>query len=531
MGRQPNVFVSFSSSDQSQVRKLFAGLELQNVKIWDYSDTGQELPLAYGLHDSLKEKIELCEHFIAIISPNSIDEQIGRHAQFEVKYAIECGKLKQNKLLPMLFNEPSHHWLELYANLQNVLWTELDTNSPEKFEDCVSQICEWMAVPYIPPSLKDTRVFFSQLFLEEAETKKISNGDFKRLLRIMDGCASKVLENDWQSAREKTNYFLNFVDNEMPRTKFHYPLVIRGVCELQLEKFEEAEQTFLLAIKNCDAASTLLLGLSFAGLGHTYFSQERFVESLNVFQRAQELLDGDDDINLNHLVSLIYAGEDPLNDEEVLGKYDLLKVSDDERIKIIALSGAINYKKGNFFACIDAYKKLRLEDLNEAAALHYSFALREYERDDEAIKVLSFAASKIKSANLYHQLANAHLLVGNVNEALDIYKKFLCGINTPAEYARQILVEYAQIIRYIDNIEAKKFFVFRKQNPARTDTFNLICGSVIDFNLFGSPQTKADCFYTGFAYYLLGNDQMARHYYDSSSGFSEDYYDEIELTA
>jgi hypothetical protein len=60
--------------------------------------------------------------------------------------------------------------------------------------------------------------------------------------------------------------------------------------------------------------------------------------------------------------------------------------------------------------------------------------------------------------------------------------------------------------------------------------FQKACERAVNFTEFPPPQSKADCFFIGFAYYLLGRGNLAQHYYDNSSGFSAQYYDEIELT-
>ena len=184
MSHRPKLFISFSSKDQKEVRKLFSALELQKVEVWDYSDEGQELPLAHEVVDSLKERVDRCEYFIAIISPSTIDEQIGRYTRFEVNYAIECGKIQQKRILPVLLNNPAEQWMTLYDALTPILRIELNTNNPERFEDNIRRICEWLSVSYVPSLLRDPRVFFAKLLLEEAE---------KNSCRMQSSCSLCVL--------------------------------------------------------------------------------------------------------------------------------------------------------------------------------------------------------------------------------------------------------------------------------------------------------------------------------------------------
>lgn len=514
MSRAPNLFISFSSKDKSEVRKLFFALEIQKISFWDYSDEGQELPLAHELDDSLKEKIDSCEYFIAIISPHTIDEQLGRYTRLEVRYAIDRGKVKQKRFLPVLLNNPSDQWLGLYAELQSILRISLDPDHPDRFEDTIRRICQWMSVSYIPTSLRDQRVFFGELLLKEAEDKQLDNADFIQLMRVMNSCANKLLAEDWAGVKEKTNLFLNLVDEVAPDAGFYYPLVIKGVSELQLNELANAERTFLQATENHNLDSNPLLSLGFAGLGHTYFLLERYNDSLKAFQKSLDLQPDDNDVQFNHLGALIEAGGIDL-DEAVVDSFDLSKLSLEERIKVITLKGAINYKKDNYYAAIQVFSDLNWNDLDEVAAIYYSLALQASGEIEEAIDVLSFTAARIKSANLYHYLADAYLKADYLKEALSVYENVLCCVDQPSDLARQILIEYAQLIRCIDRVGSNKF--------------REACEKVINFNLFPPPQSKADCFFTGFAYYLLGKKDLARHYYDSSSGFSSEYYDEIEL--
>lgn len=521
MSQAPKLFISFSSQDQNEVRKLFSALEIQNIKVWDYSDVGQELPLAHQVSDSLKQKIDQCEYFIAIISPNTIDEVIGKYTRFEVRYAIECGKHRQRRILPVLLNNPSEHWLNLYKELAPILRINLNTNNSERFEDTIRRICEWSSVSYIPSSLRDPRVFFAQLFLKEAENSQLENADFVQLMRIMNSCAGKLLAEDWKGVREKIVLFLNLVDEIAPDASFHYPLVIRGVCELQLGEWENARLTFLEATENQNIQSNPLIGLGFAGLGHTYFSLGDFQKSQDAFGKALEFLpDKDDfqfkeDVQFNILGALIQSDVIEF-DEAVLDKFDPPNLSSAERLKIVTLKGIAKYKKGRFPEAVRVFRMLEADELDEAAAIYYALALKEVGYEREAINILNFAAGKIKTANLYHYLADTYLCAGHIQDSLRIYEDVLCSPDNRAKWERQYFVEYARILKSVNKVRN-----FEKISSA--------CETVLDLNLFPLPQSKEDFFYTGFAHYLLGNYEEARFDYNRSLNFCDHYYDEIEL--
>ena len=267
MSESPKLFISFSARDQARVRKLFAALEIQDVSVWDYSDQGQELSVGRDLLASLAEKIDLCEYFVAIITPNSIDLELSKAPYLEVRHAIRAGKLNHRRILPVLLDNPPAEWLSLYPELSRSSELRSEDDVDERVEDAIRRICDWLKVSYAPSALKDSKTFFTKLFLEEIHGQTLGNADFVQLLRIMNSCARKMLADDWEGAKEKTSLFLSLVREMVPEATFQYPLVIKGVCELQLKQYPEAEEAFLKATTNHNLASNPLLGLGYAGLG------------------------------------------------------------------------------------------------------------------------------------------------------------------------------------------------------------------------------------------------------------------------
>lgn len=513
MSETPKLFISFSSRDQVKIRKLFAALEIQEISVWDYSDQGQELILGRNLRASLTEKIDLCEYFVAIISPSSIDKDLSKAPYLEVRHAINSCKLANNRILPLLLDNPPSDWLRLYPELESILRINLEGGSEVPLEDAIRRICEWLSVSYAPSSLKDSRVFFTELFLQEIHGQQLGNADFVQLLRIMNSCAGKMLAEDWEGAKEKTNLFLGLVREMVPDARFHYPLVIKGVCELQLKNFKNAEKTFLEATTNHSTTSNPLLGLGYAGLGHTYAALERFDESLRAFQKAVEQYGADEYLRFNHQVAILSAGGLTL-DESVLDGFDLTKLRPEERIRLVTLKGALHYQKGNFFEAIRAFSGLDSQTLDEPSAIYYALALQEHGEFEKAFEILSVVGAKTRSPNVFHHLADAYLKAGDLGSASRVYEDHLCALTEPTDFARQLLVEYAQIIRLVKGDTSAEF--------------RDACERVVDFEVFPPPQSKADCFFIGFAYHLLGKNVLAKHYYAISSGFSVQYYDQLE---
>lgn len=507
------VFISFSSKDLP-VRKLFAALQIQNIDVWDYSDEGEELPLAYRLSASLKTKIDECEYFIAVISPNSIDPVIGPAPIAEVRYALESGKAKKNRFLPLLLDGPTDKWLDVYPELKPdpALWAVFDHENDERFENTIRRICEWLSTPYLPSSLKDPRVFFRDLLLADIEKNEFKrNADFLKLMRESNNCARHVLNEQWSEARKSIDLLMILAKKIVPPVSLHYPFVIRGICELQLGEFDTAEQTFLEVTKSEHLESNLLLGLGYAGLGHTYASLERFDDSLTAFQKAVDLA-ADDYLRFNLQAAILGAGGAAI-DESVFQLFDPKTLSPAERLKVLILKGALHYKNREYARAISVFGELKVEELDETSAIYYSLALQENGRVRQAIDVFAAVANRTRSISLYHYLADTYWSAGEAACAISIYETHLCAITTPADYGRQLLIEYAQMVRAIEGDDSPKA---RKA-----------CERAVDLKIFPPPQSKGDFFFTGFAYHLLGRSELARYFYENSAGFSAEYYDEL----
>ncbi len=505
------VFVSFSSKDVS-VGKLFSALETQNIKVWDYSDQGQELPLAHQLSASLKAKIDACEYFIAVISPNSIDRQMGARPIFEVQYALSLGKLPKNQLLPLVLNSPSN-WLDVYPEFrrEETLWDVFDHENEDRFQNTIRRICEWLSVPYVPSSLRDPRAFFRDLLLRDIEHHELPKSDFVKLILESNNFGRYLLNEKWAEARESVTLLMSMAKKMVPPIILRYPLVLRGICELQLNEPETAETTFLEATNGQDLAGNPLLGLGYAGLGHTYAAMERFDESLTAFQKAIEFV-ADDYLHFSYQAAILSAGGTAI-DECVFELFDNATLTPEERIKVLTLKGALHYTKHEPAEAIAVFRELSLDELEESSATFFALSLQESGDFNSAIEVLSSVANRTKSIDLYHYLADAYWNASEYAEALAVYETHLCTITTPSDYARQILVEYARRIRPIEGDESIK---------AR-----LACERAVDLNILAPPQTKADFFFTGFAHYLLGKIELAKYFFDNSAGFSNEYYDEI----
>ncbi len=510
------IFISFSGKDRPKIRKLFSALQLQKADIWDYSDAGQELPLGHDLSKALKEKIDSCEYFIAVISASSIDEKISIDPKLEVQYAIESGKAETNRIIPVVLNDAPPDWMSLYERLRRLVRINFEDDGTTQFDDTVRRICDGVGIAYTPPSMLNPGVFFVELLEKEIEKNNLGNAQFVQLRGVANSCASAFIERDWVKVKAKIVLFLGIAAEEIPNASFYYAVVIKGIAELELGEIKEAEQTFLQATTNQTSETNPLLMLGFAGLAQAYSLQGREQESFQAFQRAKEVEPPDQAadpyLQFNYLGAMLSAGGSVV-DDSVLELFDLSKLPAAERMNVFTLIAEARYKRGDFVGAIKVFDGVDWNELSEAAAAYYALALQENYQHEAAIELLRVTTNNLKAPALYHHLANTYHIVGDVQNCLRIYEDVLWYVQEPTSFARQILIEYAQLVRQVKGGEIKA---------------RLACERAVDPEVFPNFPATADWFYAGFAYHLLGESQMAKNYFGRSSGFSDSYYDELE---
>lgn len=521
MSDRPKLFISFSGRDQHQVRRLMSDLLLQNVEeIWDYSDAGREIPAAQPINSYLTKKIDDCDYFIAVISPHSIDEYIGRFTRFEVEYAIRCGKHNDGKLLPVLLNYPPQEWVTIYPQLGKIKGIDVTAEKQNEFEEAIRQICGWLQIPYLNIPLNDPRVFFAKYFLSEIEKIKLKNSVFIDLLKLMNKCAVTILDEilnncsdeelmkKWNEALDIVITFLNYANTYVPEIQFYYPLILKGVFQLYTNKLNDAEQTFSEAVNRRNLYDESLSAYGFAGLAHIYYLRGQFDEAASAFKKASELMPNDKDIEFNRTISLLQLGN--IDQNIIFSHPDFTNLSQKDQIKIISTKGFYHFCRGEYQTAVEVFQYLLLKELDEAATLYYFLALEQLEKDYEAIQILAFSADRLQTPKLYHYLADKFMRMGYLSDALAIFENILCE---PEYRTRRFVIDYARTLKGLN---------YKKK-------MREICQMVFDSKNFkGQQLTDEDIYYRGYANYLLGEHKLARFDYESSN-FSAKYYSEIEL--
>jgi pentatricopeptide repeat protein len=373
------------------------------------------------------------------------------------------------------------------------------------YEEAVEKICRRLGARYTPPYLGDLRLPFSERFMKEVKDLNLDIALYGELMLIVDDFTRKFAAGDWLESERLISYFQMTAHYKLKDVKMFYPEIIKGVCELQMGRFAEAEETFLQATRHPKGDEN-----AFGGLGQVYFRRHRYEEALVAYQQALKMCPKGKDleVRVNILATQVQMGL-RVDDPGALDEVDLDAQSPDDWIKIMNLKGILHFKKGEYSTAIQVFESMRRRGLYEpTSSVYHCLALKEEGRYEEAMGVLRSEAERSGDPNLYHHLADLCVSRGRLSEALDIYRNKLCGNQTAT---RQYMVEYARILKKMGDGKAMKE----------------ICEKVLGRDFFKPPGTAEDFYYDGFANYLLGRHDRARYDYERSAGFFEKYYDEL----
>jgi tetratricopeptide (TPR) repeat protein len=532
------IFISFSSNDLEFVREFFYRLKSQNLRIWDYSQRGDEIPFGEEITGYLKKQIDNSEYFISIISKNSTDKHIGRFTRLELSRAIDNGMLEKNKIIPVILNGEKPDINDLYQNILNGVFFECRQDDSDQIEKVVEKICNYLGVKYNSPFMADSRLPFKEKFKEEILSNiSVTNSNYNELMTIIDDFF-KFYPNNWLKAWDCISYFIykwNFLfqensyypqdeadnktavhnfknDNysgleEASMKELYYPQIIKGICALQLGKFTEAEEIFLRAAGHAKKNE-----ICFGGLGQVYYRQgrnrkalESYFEALKYSTKGPNLEIKFNILSLQHEMGImdnVYS--------DILDELKNQKLHEDDYIKVLNLEAGLKYQNKLYIEAIAILDKLIKKGIHdETTVIYYYFCLRELGKYNEALNFLKKESETRDEEILYHYLALYYVQLKKINESLVIYEKKLCDFKYRT---RRYFVEYARLLKYNKNREK----------------MITTCELVLDHIHFDNPQKPEDYYYDGFANYLLGRDERAKYDFERSGNLFQ-YYDEYDL--
>ncbi|MCX6842182.1 MAG: tetratricopeptide repeat protein [candidate division WOR-3 bacterium] len=502
----PRVFISFSSRDIAFARELFDSLMRQPVDVWDYSQRGEEIPVGSPIPTYLREQIAASDYFVPLLSANSTDPAIGRFTTLEVRHAIDCGMLQQHRIIPVVLTDREPGSLGgPYDELRDTMHLDVDTRDWRSLEGLVQRLCGVLSLDYVPWIPDHPRLPFAERLRAELRDSDLSRAEYRDLGTLVAEFTRAFADGRWRAALELVTYFVMACRYRLPSSAPYYPLIVKGVCELQLGLLAEAETTFRQAVQHPRHDEN-----GVGGLGHVYFRQKRHDEALAAYEKALAICPKGEELEIrfNILSTRVELNGHEL-DPGVLADFDTEQLPPEEKLDVLNLRGLVAYRQGKLADAARHFSLMRQQGIYDTTSLLYHCsALRDARRCDEAVLLLESEAEKRKDTNVYHYLADLYLKTGKVPAALTLYERKLCP--DPVR-GRQFTIEFARVL-YATAGKAK---------------LREVCERVLDRRHFRNPATPEDFFYDGFANYLLGNLDRARYDYERSAGFCKTYYDEL----
>lgn len=277
------VFLSFASEDMDFVLRLFTRLKQQDIEIWDYSDRNQEIALGQHISTALAQQIQLADYFLPVVSRNSVD--IAKwYTHYEVKIALTYSK----PVYPILLEQrPPESWQGKYKHIQGIRYLIMNHQNDTDFEAKICTLCSYLDVRYRPPEndpylLPLFKNFEKELDTHLSEVKELHNKSlYEELVTTINKFNLFYSTGDWKNAHKTICYLITTLEFKTENAAFYYVTVVKGTCELQLGRWQEAEQTFQKAGELPDADEN-----AFGGLGNVYYSQQQYSKALKSYQKA-----------------------------------------------------------------------------------------------------------------------------------------------------------------------------------------------------------------------------------------------------
>ncbi len=485
------IFVSFSGRDQQVVRRLLLDMARHHVDVWDYSRDDDRLPAAVPLRDGLADQLRRVDTVVVIVSRASAAPD-SPYTQCEVEQALALGL----RIVPVrLIDAPPGPLSPAFAELERreLRYVTLASNGAG-YERGMSDLLSALGVRYRPQVVAHQRLPLFERF--EAELSALhaeaSNAFFTDMGILAQGFGERYSVSDWAGAYKLIGRFCDRLLDRWPAVDFYYPWIVKGVCELHLEQFVNAEKTFdsLTSHPLCDENAH-------AGRGHACFGQGKLRRALRDYENAsadaRRAQRSDAEIEINRVTTLVELGE-PVPEAILSPNLETVLPQDLGKVKL--LRGVALFKLGRLR---DARQQLAeiLEppELYSVAVSHLADVLGALGLSGEALRAVTACLRAISSDSalwlpLHHRLAAIYTEGGDFEEALAIYREHLC---VEGGWTRQYMTEYARLLGALGH-------------RAEADR---VCRLVTSTSPFGVPATPHDYYYYGFALYLLGRADAA----------------------
>ena len=499
-------FVSFSSKDRDFVRALFARLAAQPITLWDYSSEGEEIPGGEQISSYLRARIHHCELFIPIVTQNS---QNGDFTKIEVACALER-KIRQAhlRIIPLVDSAllSFHKWNEPFEALKAFRFYEIDFKSKASLETAIQRICFDLQIDYNPLITEDPRLPFMDRFQSELDHEvplhdERTNIIHRRLQQALTDFTGAFENGDYRFAEKAMDYFTSTCEYEFPQKSFYYPYIVKGVCLMARGEWIEAQEIFRSLLNHEKIDENV-----FGGLGYIKQQQGCYKEASCYYHEALRIDPHDAAaasgvlINnvlcgnfgaINNLLAILEEGEKLVPEDQIRS----------DKIKAYALASL-----GRSREAMAIWNRLIEKDyVKPEDIINLSKVLIDIGKVGESVQLLEhFTARFTDSFELLHNLASLYWITGAQDKAIERFE----AIARENPDNRQYCFDVIFCLWKTDSAERARAFARQLLNS-------------------GLPETIEDFYRSGFANWVLGNDDRAKYDFERSGKPETEFYDHL----
>ena len=503
------IFLSYAKADAETAAVISADLTAQGFEVWEYARNWKKEDLRFSIPDPCAELIQRANWFVPVVSAASVNPSSGRYMVMEMEYATELGLLKQNRMIPLLLTASRpKKWLKPFDMLMPLGAVKLDPDERRGYLQKIAGLCRQMTVVYRPVIRKRPYLPFWKGFLDEVETVRKTYPDTWHLMPALtefDRCFDR---KEWNRALELITYYNTSVTYLADGTQHDAnSLMVQAHCECITGHAEAAELLLKRAATELPDAPSVLGSLAYLHLlrKEPYQAREYLVAAI-ARCTAASLRE-----RMFYLRPMVELGEAiSEEDRDLVLDTDIANWEDDERTAIHGVRAQLLYQSARYKPAIDLLTSAKAEGLyNTPTVIYAHLSWLKLERKSEAESILTDQIREtepdgdINSAELYYQLAEYYLTTDQVGKTLTIYEKQLCK---PETVTRKFAVRYARILKQLGD-----------DKRTRTECLQILGGE------FAPPCSYEDFYYDGYANYLLGNTERAKHDFERSRQFDTWY--------
>ncbi len=510
------IFVSFSGRDSMSVQKLLSALQRQNLTYWDYSREGEQIPPGSDIAQECTRRIDAASHFLAVMSAHTCSADYGYHPQRETLYAIAR---RRDKSVPVIVpvvdtSSPFPEIVGPYKELNGLLRLSFDGTSQESVDRAVRKFCiETMGIDYSPSFPIDPRIRLIERFREEFKNFERSPAANPHFLRadyiLLDDLMQQFSKDvsgerpEWKKALTRIGFAIDMIETHGLQREFYFPPIMRGLCEYELGRYDEAAETFTTATRHSRADVH-----AYAGLALIAWRNQDYASALRHLHSAERHSSGAMPWELQfNIVCAALASEEPVVFNDDLLKVDSSRLTPEDRIKYETLVGVYYCKTGRYQ---DAKTRLsgvvrRSQDdpslADESAIIWLAECMVKLSEYRQAIRLLVSEGKLRVSGELYYRAARISVdHLGDISGACRLYESIY---NDPHLISLKYALEYARTLAASGRAEHKA-----------------VCNRVLALARAKSGLNAEEHFYVGFAYYLLGNRALAEYEHDQGRQFA-----------